>query len=77
MFVDFLVDLSTTCRMKNQPNRQDKQANRRIVGFSLSPDMAADVKAEAAKRGISLRKLFEEMWSEYNMKKAANNARKS
>lgn len=48
----------------------DKQADRRIVGFSLSPDMATDVKNEAAKRGISLRKLFEEIWSEYNVKKS-------
>jgi len=36
---------------------------RQIVGFSLSPDMAADVKVEAAQRNVSLRKLFEEMWS--------------
>lgn len=57
--------------MENQPSRQDKQADRRIVGFSLSPDMAADVKAEAARRGISLRKLFEQMWSEYNVKKSS------
>ncbi|TPK79038.1 hypothetical protein FJ936_30120 [Mesorhizobium sp. B2-4-13] len=39
---------------------------RRIVGFSLSPKMAGDVKAEAGRRGISLKKLFEEIWQLYN-----------
>lgn len=39
--------------------------NRRIVGFSLSPEMAGEVKAEAGRRGISLRKLFEELWQNY------------
>jgi len=39
--------------------------NRKIVGFSLPPDMARAVKAEAAQRGLSLRKLFEEMWQLY------------
>ena len=41
------------------------QNNRQIVGFSLSLQMAKAVKEEAAKRGISLRTLFEEMWSDY------------
>ena len=44
--------------MKNDRNRQ-------IIGFSLPPDMAREVKQEAARRGISLRKLFEEIWSLY------------
>lgn len=39
--------------------------NRQIVGFSLSPDMAKAVKEEAAKRGVSLRVLFEEIWKLY------------
>ncbi|MPT48383.1 MAG: hypothetical protein E2598_08180 [Sphingobium sp.] len=42
--------------------------SRRIVGFSLSPDMATDVKLEAARRDLSLRKLFEEMWWDYRAK---------
>lgn len=42
-----------------------RQENRQIVGFSLSPEMARDVKAEAGRRGVSLRKLFEEMWAGY------------
>ena len=45
-----------------------EQQSRRIVGFSLSPDMATDVKLEAARRDISLRKLFEEMWRDYRTK---------
>jgi len=44
-------------------------APRRIVGFSMSPKLAVDVKAEAAKRGITLRKLFEEMWELYKKSK--------
>ena len=42
---------------------------RKIVGFSLSPALARDVKAEAARRGLSLRKLFEEMWELYKKSK--------
>jgi hypothetical protein len=38
---------------------------RRIVGFSLDPERAAEVKMEAARRGISLKVLFEELWSLY------------
>lgn len=40
-------------------------AARRIIGLSLSPELAGEVKAEAARRGISLRKLFEELWQVY------------
>jgi hypothetical protein len=38
---------------------------RRIIGFSLDPDIATEVKTEAARRGISLKQLFEEMWLIY------------
>ena len=48
-----------------------RQDNRQIVGFSLSPEMARDVKTEAARRGVSLRKLFEEMWGDYNSRRKA------
>lgn len=51
--------MSTIALMTQQQN------NRQIVGFSLSPEMARDVKTEAARRGVSLRKLFEELWSGY------------
>ena len=42
--------------------------NRQIVGFSLPPQMAREVKQEAARRGVSLRKLFEEIWTMYRAK---------
>jgi hypothetical protein len=42
-----------------------RPAKRQIVGFSLPPELATDVKLEAARRGVSLRKLFEEVWREY------------
>ena len=41
---------------------------RQIIGVSLSPEMATAVKVEATRRRISLRKLFEEMWSDYRAK---------
>ena len=50
--------------MSTQPKQ--RQDNRQIVGFSLSPELARDVKTEAARRGVSLRKLFEEMWNDYD-----------
>ena len=45
------------------------QTLRKIVGFSMSPALAVEVKQEAAKRGVSLRKLFEEMWELYQKTK--------
>lgn len=42
---------------------------RRILGFSLPPELAAEVKIEAAKRGISLRQLFAELWGLYKTTK--------
>jgi hypothetical protein len=47
----------------------EKPRDRQIVGFSLSPAMAAAVKMEAARRKLSLRKLFEELWTDYEKKK--------
>lgn len=44
---------------------------RQIVGFSLPLALASEVKIEAAKRNLSLRKLFGEMWTIYKMKKTA------
>jgi hypothetical protein len=43
---------------------------RKILGFSLPPDIAAEVKVEAARRNISLRKLFNEMWVLYKKRKS-------
>lgn len=42
-----------------------KKPNRQIVGVSLPPATAKAFKAEAARRGLSVRRLFEEMWSTY------------
>jgi hypothetical protein len=36
---------------------------RQIVGFSLDPELASEVKAEAGRRNIPLKKLFEELWA--------------
>lgn len=42
-----------------------KQKQRRIVGFSLSPELASKIKAEAGRRQIRLKSLLEEMWALY------------
>lgn len=52
--------------MAKQP---EPQRNRQIVGFSLPPELATAVKDEAARRKVSLRKLFEEMWEGYTAKR--------
>lgn len=41
---------------------------RQIVGFSLTPELARSVKAEAGRRGLSLKALFEELWRGYEQK---------
>lgn len=46
----------------------EKPRRRQIVGISLSPEMAAAVKTEAARRKLSIRKLFEELWADYEAK---------
>lgn len=51
--------------MTESSSQTRQKPPRRIVGFSLSPQLAAKVKAEAGRRNISLRKLFEEMWALY------------
>jgi hypothetical protein len=43
---------------------------RQIVGLSLDPATAKAFKAEAVARGVSVRKLFEEMWTAYTKKAA-------
>lgn len=53
---------------KNPAPRKDA---RQILGISLSPDMAREVKTEAASRGVTLRTLFEELWAEYRKTKPA------
>lgn len=57
--------------MKEPDSSRSQLRPRKIIGFSLSPEMAADVKMEAARRGLSLRQLLEEMWTQYKNKKTA------
>lgn len=38
---------------------------RQIVGLSLPPHVAREFKAEASRRGISARALFQELWASY------------
>ena len=52
---------------KSQQSRNGHK-NRQIVGFSLSPELAREVKLEAAKKNVSLKQLFEEMWALYQRK---------
>ncbi len=51
-------------------SRQINRKPRRIMGLSLDPKIAADFKAEAAKREMSLTKLFQEMWGLYQEARA-------
>ena len=44
----------------------ERKKNRQIVGVSLSPELARSFKAEAGRRGVSLKSLFEEMWELYS-----------
>jgi predicted HicB family RNase H-like nuclease len=36
-----------------------------VLGFRLDPKLARRVKAEAARRGMKLNTLFEELWADY------------
>ena len=47
-----------------RPTRKDAD-KRQIIGISMTPERATDVKTEAARRGMSIRSLFEEMWQTY------------
>jgi hypothetical protein len=51
---------------KSEPRRTK---TRQIVGFSLSPELAAEVKAEAKNRKIALQTLLLEMWALYKAKR--------
>lgn len=65
----FFVDTSTIRFMGTKlKSIATKPRERRIVGFSLPPELASEVKAEAGRRGISLRKLFEELWGLYKQR---------
>jgi hypothetical protein len=47
---------------------------RQIIGLSLSPELASKVKAEAGRRNLSLKHLFEEMWALYEKHGGKKNA---
>jgi hypothetical protein len=47
---------------------------RKIIGVSMTPALALKVKEEAAREGISIRKLFERMWDAYQKTKKMQNA---
>ena len=53
--------------VKTAPSNQ-RATPRQIVGISLDPATAKAFKAEAVARGVSVRKLFEEMWAAYTKK---------
>lgn len=52
----------------NAPRQRDRQ----IVGFSLPPALAREVKQEAARRSLSLRRLFEELWALYKQQRRSS-----
>lgn len=45
--------------------RHQEPVPRKILGVSLPPDVAEEVKAEAAKRDITVRELFLELWAKH------------
>jgi len=45
---------------------------RSIIGISISPTLASKVKAEAGRRQIKLKELFEEMWALYEKRSIKN-----
>jgi hypothetical protein len=53
-----------------KPPKESKlrRDGRQIVGFSLKPEFASEVKAEAARRNLSLQELLREMWDLYKSK---------
>jgi len=57
--------------MKNAKSPKSSAKPRQIVGFSLLPELAVEVKMEAARRSISLRELFVEMWRLYRSQRPA------
>ena len=50
------------------------ESKRKIIGVSLPAALAQEVKLEAARRNTSIRKLFEEMWTDYQAKQHAKEA---
>lgn len=47
------------------PETTSRIRERQIIGVSLPPEIAVQVKQEAARRGMSVRQLFLDMWGAY------------
>lgn len=58
--------------METKPSSQPRHPHRdtRTIGFRLPAELAQSVKDEAARRGIMLNRLFEEMWELYQKNKS-------
>jgi len=56
---------------KKTPIPKSGTPSRQIVGFSLPRSLAAEVKVEAARRNLSLKNLFAEMWALYKNNQSA------
>ena len=52
----------------SKSSQSKKLTARQIVGLSLPPDLAREVKQEAAWRGLSLENLFLKIWQLYKTK---------
>lgn len=68
------IDVESTCRHSqsmesNLKLSKTQTAARQIVGFSLPPELAVEVKIEAARRNLTLRQLFIELWTLYKSNK--------
>ena len=51
--------------MAGQPASHDQTERRLVLGIRVTPDLRRQVKVEAARRGLTLAQLFEEMWKAY------------
>ena len=62
------VDSSTIPDAMSKSSQSKNHTTRQIVGLSLPPDLAREVKQEAARRGLRLKDLFLEIWQLYKTK---------
>jgi hypothetical protein len=70
--VDFCRHVDTLESAMADSSNEHNQRDRQIVGFSLAPALVREVKLEAARRGLSLRKLFEELWELYKAQRGGS-----
>jgi hypothetical protein len=54
--------------IERQP--KPRQPRRAMVGIRMTPDRETEVKIEAARRGVSVATLFDEIWQAYVRGKA-------